>query len=326
MKLSAAAGGAGFLVGVMVGSGRFVLESYSAAQIRARPPVPAPRPPPPPRRAPPRPVFAIVTTDSAAIPSPVAWRTLVSPPLPGAANMAWDQALMARARRTGQAVLRVYAWSAPTLSLGRNQRARGAYDLARAAALGVGIVRRPTGGRALLHHHEVTYSVTAPDAFDPTLRGAYARINALLLGALRSLGVPAALAEPAGRALPPGLAPCFDEPSAGEIVVGGRKLVGSAQWRHDGALLQHGSILERDDQGLIAELLVRAPGEPTPAAATLAGALGADPGFERVARALLDALRAIAPGVAPLEEDDALRADVAAWTREFSSEDWTWRR
>lgn len=257
---------------------------------------------------------------------PVAWRSLVSPPLPGAANMAWDQALMARARRTGQAVLRVYAWSAPTLSLGRNQRARGAYDLERAAARGVGIVRRPTGGRALLHHHEVTYSVTAPDAFDPTLRGAYGRINDLLMRALGTLGVGAELAGRAGRHPAPGLAPCFDEPSAGEIVVGGRKLVGSAQWRHDGALLQHGSILRRDDQGLIAELMVRPPAAPVPPAATLEDALGADPGFDAVAGALLDALRAHAADVAPLEEDDALRADVAAWTAEFRSEDWTWRR
>ncbi|MDE3052531.1 MAG: octanoyltransferase [Gemmatimonadota bacterium] len=261
-----------------------------------------------------------------AAPAPVRWRSLVSPPLPGAANMAWDQALMARARRTGEAVLRVYAWAQPTLSLGRNQRARGAYDLDRAAARGVAIVRRPTGGRALLHHHEVTYSVTAPEAFDPTLRGAYTRINDLLLRALRALGVDAELARPAGRTLAPGLAPCFDEPSAGEVVVGGRKLVGSAQWRHDGALLQHGSILRRDDQGLIGALMVRPPSAPTPAAATLEGALGADPGFDPVARALLDALGAAAPGVTPLDEDDALRADVAAWTRTFLGEDWTWRR
>ncbi|OYV73430.1 MAG: hypothetical protein B7Z72_02540 [Gemmatimonadetes bacterium 21-71-4] len=104
-------------------------------------------------------------------PGAVRWRSLVSPPLPGVVNMAWDQALMARARRTGEAVLRVYAWAGPTLSLGRNQRARGAYDLGRAAARGVAIVRRPTGGRALLHHHEVTYSVTAPDAIGPDAIG-----------------------------------------------------------------------------------------------------------------------------------------------------------
>lgn len=240
--------------------------------------------------------------------------------------MAWDQALMARARRTGEAVLRVYAWDGPTLSLGRNQTARGAYDLDRANQLGVRFVRRPTGGRALLHHHEVTYSVTAPDAFDPTLRGAYDRINAVLLHALRALGVDAQLAAVRTRTPAPGLAPCFDQPAAGEIVVHGRKLVGSAQWRHDGALLQHGSILLRDDQALIGRLLREARPVATPAAATLAGALGEAPPFARVASALLDALRATAPDALPLTEDDTLRADVAAATREFSSEQWTWRR
>lgn len=256
----------------------------------------------------------------------VPWRHLVSPPLPGPANMAWDQALMARARRTGEAVLRVYAWDGPTLSLGRNQTARGAYDLDRAEQLGVRFVRRPTGGRALLHHHEVTYSVTAPDAFDPTLRGAYDRINAVLLQALRALGVDAQLATVRTRTPAPGLAPCFDQPAAGEIVVNGRKLVGSAQWRHDGALLQHGSILLRDDQALIGQLLRDARPVATPPAATLADALDGAPPFARVAHALLDALRATAPDARPLTEDDTLRADVAAARREFSSEQWTWRR
>src|SRR6476620_9212884 len=90
------------------------------------------------------------------------WRLLLSPPLGGPENMALDEALMGRARRTGESVLRVYAWSRPTLSLGRNQRAVGLYREQALAERGVGVVRRPTGGRALLHHREITYSVTAP--------------------------------------------------------------------------------------------------------------------------------------------------------------------
>ena len=257
---------------------------------------------------------------------PLTWRYVVSDPLPGARNMAWDQALMARARRTGEAVLRVYAWAGPTLSLGRNQTAAGAYDLTRAAEHGVTFVRRPTGGRALLHHREVTYSVTAPESFDPTLRGAYARINDLLLRALRSLGVDATLSGPKTRTPPPGLAPCFDEPAAGEIVVGGRKLVGSAQWRHDGALLQHGSILLADDQSLIDELLARRRAAVTPAAATLTAVLGAPPEFDRVAGALVDALRRIAPDAAGLPHEAALTEDVERAYDHFASDAWTWRR
>src|SRR5512142_1385967 len=100
------------------------------------------------------------------------WHLLVTPPAPGAENMAVDEALMDRARTSGEGVLRMYGWSAPTLSLGRNQIAKGRYDLARAAAEGIGIVRRPTGGRALLHHREITYSVTAPVQFGTTLQEA----------------------------------------------------------------------------------------------------------------------------------------------------------
>ncbi|MGH7669126.1 MAG: lipoate--protein ligase family protein [Gemmatimonadaceae bacterium] len=265
-----------------------------------------------------------MTTDSTDPALP--WRYLVSQPRDGAVNMAWDQALMARARRTGEAVLRVYAWSRPTLSLGRNQTACGAYDLNRAAELGVDFVRRPTGGRALLHHHEVTYSVTAPDAFDATLRGAYARINALLLDALHALGVPAELAVDPTRLPAPGLSPCFDQPAAGEIMVAGRKLVGSAQWRHEGALLQHGSILLADDQHLIAGLLRTPRRTVTPPAATLTAILGESPSFNRVAEALVSTLRAVAPQATPLTVDAELALDVERTTTEFQNERWTWRR
>ncbi|HVZ77444.1 MAG TPA: hypothetical protein VG818_05650 [Gemmatimonadaceae bacterium] len=255
----------------------------------------------------------------------IRWQHLVSAPLPGAANMAWDDALMARARRTGHAVLRVYAWQSPTLSLGRNQAARDAYDTDAAARLGVEFVRRPTGGRALLHWHEVTYSVTAPDAFDATLRGAYDRINALLLHALRELGVPAHLAAPAKRTIAPGLAPCFDQPSAGEIVANGAKLVGSAQWRADGALLQHGSILVEDDQPLIGQVL-RRPQPAPPPAATLARLVTPTPAFHDVAAKLVDALRVLSPDTAPLEPDAELERDVRAATARYADPEWTWRR
>src|SRR6185295_2345814 len=126
------------------------------------------------------------------------WRLLFSPPLSGIDNMALDEALLERARRTGEATLRVYTWAQPTLSLGRNQRARGVYDPMLAAQHGVHIVRRITGGRALLHHREITYSVSAPTHSDVSLAGSYLAINRILLHALRGLGVPAEVAEPEG--------------------------------------------------------------------------------------------------------------------------------
>src|SRR5258708_23244213 len=165
----------------------------------------------------------------------VHWRLLLSPPLDGPGNMALDHALMGRARRTSEAVLRVYGWSAPVLSLGRNQRARDVYDNGELDRRGITVVRRPTGGRALLHHREITYSVTAPFGADEGLTAAYERVNALLLSALNALGVLASIARPARQSRPPGALPCFGEPASGEIVVGDRKIVGSAQSRARGS-------------------------------------------------------------------------------------------
>jgi lipoate-protein ligase A len=253
------------------------------------------------------------------------WRILVTPPLDGVDNMALDHALLDRARSAGEAVLRVYGWRRPTLSLGRNQPARGLYDLPAAGRLGVAVLRRPTGGRALLHHREVTYSVTAPAA-GRAVRESYARINRLLLDGLRRLGVDAALAAPAGAARPPSVAPCFEAPTAGEVVVGGRKLVGSAQWRDGDALLQHGSILIDDDQPLVAAL-TQAPVPPPPPPATLRALLGRAPSLVEVA----DALRASVaeredPAVGELPADDGLAAAARAYAARYADDDWTWRR
>jgi lipoate-protein ligase A len=240
--------------------------------------------------------------------------------------MALDEALMLRARRTGESVLRVYAWSAPTLSLGRNQRAHAVYDAARLESARVDVVRRPTGGRALLHHREITYSVTAPCPPEGTLGAEYARINALLASALRAMGVPVAEATPPARSAPPSVSPCFAEPARGELVLDGRKLVGSAQWRDRGALLQHGSILLDDDQALIPGLM-HEPVALDARPATLRDALGRVPGLGEVAEALFAAVREREdPTASALEHDSALDRDAAALLARYRDDAWTWRR
>lgn len=251
---------------------------------------------------------------------------LVSPPADGPLNMATDEALLARAQTSGACVLRLYEWAQPTLSLGRNQTARGHYDLERAKALGVGFVRRPTGGRAVLHHRELTYSVTGPTSVLGTLRESYARINRLLLAMLESVGVVAAVAAPGRRAMSPGLAPCFDEPAAGELTVGTAKLVGSAQWRDRDALLQHGSILIDDDQEVASTLLL-VPQPPPPRPASLRALLGRAPTIGDLAEA---AQRAIVtredPEASRLVVDAALERGIASAHVHFLDEHWTWRR
>jgi lipoyl(octanoyl) transferase len=257
---------------------------------------------------------------------PPAWKLLLSPPRRGAENMAIDAALLARAKTSGEAVLRVYAWSRPTLSLGRNQRALGVYDPERARALGVDIVRRMTGGRALLHDHEVTYSITAATTDGSSLRDSYAAINRILLRALHIMAVPATAAAPTRRTPPPASAPCFELPAAGEIVLGDRKLVGSAQVRDEGSLLQHGSILIDDDQPLIAQLVETSVGSVAPAA-TLREALGRSPDLSEVADALFDAVRELAdPAATELADDETFTAAQRSMVPKYESAEWTWRR
>lgn len=227
--------------------------------------------------------------------------------------MAVDELLLDRAARTGESVFRVYSWRSPTLSFGRNQRACGAYDRASIAARGFDVVRRPTGGRALMHHREVTYSVTAPLG-DRSLRATYDDINVLVLDGLRRLGVNAVIQSRDTHSIAPGPTPCFVSPSAGEITIGGRKLVGSAQWHGEHALLQHGSILVHDDQGVIPDLSI-GPLPVIPPPATLAESLGREPSVSEVTGALFDALRASHPTARAFSEaeEDGVGADPLCW-------------
>ncbi|MEO7985425.1 MAG: lipoate--protein ligase family protein [Gemmatimonadales bacterium] len=174
------------------------------------------------------------------------WRLWVDrTPRPGWANMAIDQTLLERAA-VGERWLRLYGWAPSCLSFGRHEPASRRYDAARIAALGMDVVRRPTGGRAVWHDREVTYTVACPGGLG-SLRESYTAIHSMIRDALRSLGVPAELAPPhAAAGVDAGA--CFATPAGGEIMVAGRKVVGSAQLRQGDALLQHGSILLGDDQ------------------------------------------------------------------------------
>jgi lipoate-protein ligase A len=270
--------------------------------------------------------FSELTQARASSPRAPACRLLESAPADGATNMAIDEALLLRARRTGEPVYRVYAWSRATVSLGRNQSARGCYDIGLARARGIEFVRRPTGGRAILHHREITYSVAAPISTFGSLRESYRAVNRLLLEALRTLGVDACEAESSSRAPVPGLAPCFAAPVAGELVAGGRKLAGSAQVRDGDTLLQHGSILVDDDQHLLTELLDAR--NPSPPPATLRALTGRAVTVHAFAEALAQALHAhhgLAPD--PLELEESLLDDVQLLVRtRYAVAAWTWRR
>jgi len=246
------------------------------------------------------------------------WRQIETAGLPGAENMALDQTLLDEAERTGQAFWRLYRFDPRCISFGRNEPARERYDPDAIARLGIDVVRRPTGGRAVWHEHEVTYAVAAPVAAFGTLREAYRAIHARLVAALRFLGAHVTLAPHGSR--PPSTAldrlnACFAAPVGGEVLVHGRKVIGSAQVRQGRAFLQHGSILLDGSQAML-RAVSRQPSAVS-GETTLSAALGRRITFEEVAEAIAATW------------DDTLTLTVLDRPRpptaRFSDPAWTWR-
>lgn len=231
------------------------------------------------------------------------WRLLIEEEgRSGAANMALDQAIaLACAAGESPPTLRFYRWQPPAVSLGRHQPVAD-IDQAAVAARGYDIVRRTTGGRAILHIDELTYSVAAATN-EPRVAGgvmdAYLRLSNALVAGLQAIGVAADQAGADVRAGPDVSAACFEVPSAYEITVQGRKLMGSAQSRRAKYVLQHGSLPLCGDITRLIDVLVLEQEEREHLrrqlanhACTLATALGvadADPvlAFDRVAQAMV---------------------------------------
>jgi lipoate-protein ligase A len=234
-------------------------------------------------------------------------------------NMALDRALLERAQR-GERWLRLYAWE-PTLSFGRHEPVARRYDAERIAALGVATVRRPTGGRAVWHADELTYAAAAPCADLGSLRDAYVALHRLLRDAIRALGAAAELAPTIRQpALDAGA--CFAQPAGGEVVIEGRKVVGSAQLREGTAFLQHGSVLLAGDQSLVAAVTRGAAAAD--GSVSLGRALGRHVSWEETAAVVLAAVAARwGPPLEPVPPTELLlRAEELG--PQFRSERWTW--
>jgi lipoyl(octanoyl) transferase len=263
----------------------------------------------------------------------VTWRLLVTEPLDGAMNMAVDEALLrARIDESGAPTVRFYGWRPATVSLGYAQALDQAVDRARCAALGIGLVRRPTGGSAILHEPppgEVTYSVVAREGDFPgadDVLETYRVLGEGLAKGLERLGVRAQLTPLVrGRRVETGApAFCFRRAGAYELAVEGRKLVGSAQRRRRRAFLQHGSVLLDADPARIREVF---PGEtePTSGMTTLRDTLGRSPGFDAVVAALTAGLQeALEVRLVPagLSRDERARVEALV-AGKYGTEAWT---
>lgn len=269
---------------------------------------------------------------------PTSWRLLNTGRSDGPTNMAVDEAISESvAAGESQPTLRFYGWQPACLSLGLAQE----WDVAdwdSCGQQGWDIVRRPTGGRAILHIDELTYTVAVPD-HEPRVHGgvleSYQRLSEALAAGLRLLGLDPARARPyyqdKGEAGPA----CFDGPSHYEITIGQRKLIGSAQMRKKGVVLQHGCLpLQGDITRIAKALMVDVPGQRMAIAArlqyratTLADCLGRSLEFEQVAEALVQGfsqalnLTFVAGGLTPQEEARALELRSSKYT----AESWTKR-
>ncbi|MCY3946488.1 MAG: lipoate--protein ligase family protein [Anaerolineaceae bacterium] len=181
------------------------------------------------------------------------WRLIQGGPATGARNMAVDEALLVEMR--GRPVLRFYSWNPYCLSLGYGQRCSVVHRK-RMAERGYSLVRRPSGGGAILHAQEVTWCLVLP-ACHPLAAGSidegYRRIAVVMREAMQSLGIAAFLRE--GDASPRPRAACFEAPAWHELVVYGRKLLGCARVQRRHALLQHGSLPLAGDVAAISTLL-----------------------------------------------------------------------
>ncbi len=202
------------------------------------------------------------------------WRLIHTPPSTGAWNMAVDEAILEHIYRgESKPTLRLYTWNPPCLSLGHAQPFNDV-DVERLTSFGWDVVRRLTGGRAILHTDEITYSVTG-NADDEILSGgvmeSYNRLSKALLYAVQSLSLPVQVEGSRyaadGRVVPKERIEtqrlldqqnpvCFEVPSSYEITVSGKKLIGSAQARKKEGVLQHGSLPLTGDLTRICDALV----------------------------------------------------------------------
>jgi lipoate-protein ligase A len=271
--------------------------------------------------------------------APATWRLLKTGADEGSTNMAIDEAILtAVAENRSPPTVRFYEWEPPCVSIGYAQSMQGEIDLEACRQLGYTWVRRPTGGRAVLHIDELTYSIAAPQD-DPRVAGdivtSYRQLSWGLVAGLRRLGCDVVQADEQPEAASVGnSAACFDVPSHYEVTALGRKLVGSAQVRRKGVVLQHGALPLRGDVARLADVLVLSEVERTglrrkllQRAIALDEALGREATWDEVVEALTAGLAETLDLV--LESGDLSPFELSVATqlqKRYAGDEWTFSR
>lgn len=235
--------------------------------------------------------------------------------------MAIDEALLDIVQQGGPAVLRLYRWSADTVSFGAHEVARRSWNRTALEAANVPCVRRPTGGRAVWHSlADLTYALTTPLPAGTSARGIYRNVHERLAIAMTTVGLAVVLAPPPPRLPRLDAGACFDAAVGGEVLVGGHKAIGSAQLVRGGAVLQHGAIARANPVAS----LNRFATAPNPGAQ--GGARVVLPNASVIADAVTDVWRK--HGAVDATPELTERAELASiqYAVRYRSADWTWRR
>jgi lipoyl(octanoyl) transferase len=273
------------------------------------------------------------------------WRLLDTGVNDPAMNMAIDEAILtAHSQGLIPPTVRFYAWDPPTLSIGYFQRAKREVDFEQLQKHGLGFVRRQTGGRAVLHDKELTYSVVLAEThplMPRSVNESYRVLSRGLMEGFRALGLSAEMVsladeEDKKRYAGLGSAACFDSPSWYELVVEGRKVAGSAQTRQRGTILQHGSILLDLDADMLFDVLLFPSEEEREQmkrsflekAVSIKGCSGKDVSYEEAVHAFRTGfekglgIRLVQEGLTTFEQElaEQLRRE------KYSSDAWNFRR
>jgi lipoate-protein ligase A len=259
------------------------------------------------------------------------WRLLPVIAGDGFDQMSLDHALMISAsREESQPTLRFYRFKPPALTVGRFQPLRH-IDQGACKRLGINVVRRPTGGKAILHKDDFTYSLTMPPSANmpDSVEESYVMICRGIIEALAQLGVEASLVPRTPYELNRVHA-CFSSPAAADLAVRGRKLCGSAQTRKAGGLLQHGTILRLDNTSLLCELFTYGKEELSQRRRELARActcldeLGVCAAWEDIAEAFVRGFeRAFTIRLVPGELSGDENTSASALRLDYASEVWS---
>jgi lipoate-protein ligase A len=249
-------------------------------------------------------------------------------PLSGSWNMAVDDYLFHSLPELPRTYIRFYRWQRPTVSLGYSQNIRRVVDLKYCEEQGIDIVRRMTGGKLVLHHKEVTYSISSSDAetFTLKLSDSYRLISEALMRGLQRMGLKPCLADAPPDSYLRGNLPCFSYPARNEVEVSGKKIIGSAQKRAGSKFIQHGSIPLEEDEGLLDSVSFLRGEKSLSRMTSLSRALGKEVSFDWAVEHFISGISEFfGVELRPKIFDDAEKRAISSIEKErYANRDWTY--